>query len=417
MRNPEDVVINGMTLQEILERHEHWLKRDCPGWENMRAVLKDADLHDANLQGADLRDAILKNVNLKNANLKDANLESARLQNACLDHACLRGTRLSEAVMTGADLSYADLTDAGLQNADLRAARLCNAILNQTSLQHASLQHASLHKASIGGTMLQHAVMNGCDFHEASIYSTDFHDAVMDDTSLQGAFLFCTSLQNASLRNAGFRGSVLQYVDMSGADMRQTDMQDVVLKDTVLTNADLENAKNIDWKSYAGSKKEACLVDESDKVRIFSSGGIPCSHSFYSPEKGKEFPCTVVYNPLVKNITIAFADGGKSISAKKIMQGIFGPEAEGKNCIAETPEGLELDLDAARLVAGYINAEYMILGAYGRDGKLADIDLHLKAARTKKDIVSRLRWNSPCPAERESVSGDRPEKNPETKEI
>ena len=42
-------------IKEIIEKHHHWLKEDCEGWENMKA-----DLCGADLLGADLRDA--KNI-------------------------------------------------------------------------------------------------------------------------------------------------------------------------------------------------------------------------------------------------------------------------------------------------------------------------------------------------------------------
>ena len=60
MRKPSEVIINGKTLEKILENHKHWLKEDVEGWENMRADLRYADLRDANLRYADLRDA--KNI-------------------------------------------------------------------------------------------------------------------------------------------------------------------------------------------------------------------------------------------------------------------------------------------------------------------------------------------------------------------
>ena len=31
-------------LKEVLENHKHWLNKDCDGWNNMRANLRDADL-------------------------------------------------------------------------------------------------------------------------------------------------------------------------------------------------------------------------------------------------------------------------------------------------------------------------------------------------------------------------------------
>ena len=34
-------------LKDIIEKHQHWLKEDCGGWENMRADLSGADLSGA----------------------------------------------------------------------------------------------------------------------------------------------------------------------------------------------------------------------------------------------------------------------------------------------------------------------------------------------------------------------------------
>ena len=44
-------------LKNIVENHQHWIKEDCDGWENMRlylyrAYLKGAYLYRANLEGA-----------------------------------------------------------------------------------------------------------------------------------------------------------------------------------------------------------------------------------------------------------------------------------------------------------------------------------------------------------------------------
>ena len=40
------------TLKEILDKHLHWLREDCEGWEDMRANLSGANLSVANLSGA-----------------------------------------------------------------------------------------------------------------------------------------------------------------------------------------------------------------------------------------------------------------------------------------------------------------------------------------------------------------------------
>ena len=40
-------------LEKIVQQHQHWLKEDCEGWEDMMADLSEANLRGANLSGAD----------------------------------------------------------------------------------------------------------------------------------------------------------------------------------------------------------------------------------------------------------------------------------------------------------------------------------------------------------------------------
>ena len=66
-------------INDILEKHKHWLKEDCDGWENMRANLRGANLYEANLRGADLREANLYEADLREADLRGADLRGADL--------------------------------------------------------------------------------------------------------------------------------------------------------------------------------------------------------------------------------------------------------------------------------------------------------------------------------------------------
>ena len=75
MREPKEILINGKTLEKILENHKHWLNRDIAGWEYMRANLNYADLSGADLRGADLKSADLKGADLDSAYLNSADLD------------------------------------------------------------------------------------------------------------------------------------------------------------------------------------------------------------------------------------------------------------------------------------------------------------------------------------------------------
>lgn len=119
-------------INKIIENHQHWLRRDCEGWESMRADLYGANLRGANLYGVNLYGANLRGANLYGANLRRATLRGANLCEAGLGGADLHGVDLCEADLCGANLYGADLRGvnlrgADLYEADLRGANLCGA--------------------------------------------------------------------------------------------------------------------------------------------------------------------------------------------------------------------------------------------------------------------------------------------------
>ena len=122
MRKPNEIIVNGKTLNEILENHNHWLRRDVKGWGSMRANLSRANLSDA-----DLRYANLSRTNLTGANLSDADLRYANLGGANLRHADICRANLIDANLGGARLRHANLGDANLSDANLSDADLRNA--------------------------------------------------------------------------------------------------------------------------------------------------------------------------------------------------------------------------------------------------------------------------------------------------
>lgn len=93
MRKPNEIIVNGKTLNEILENHNHWLRRNVKGWESMRANLTCANLRYANLSMTNLTGANLGGANLTCANLTGANLSDANLGGANLSDANLRDAK------------------------------------------------------------------------------------------------------------------------------------------------------------------------------------------------------------------------------------------------------------------------------------------------------------------------------------
>ena len=123
MRKPNEIIVNGKTLNEILENHNHYLKRDVKGLASMRANLRCANLRYANLRYANLSRANLSRANLRDADLRNANLDGANFRDADLRDADLSYANLGGANFRDADLKNANLDGANLSDADLRDAK------------------------------------------------------------------------------------------------------------------------------------------------------------------------------------------------------------------------------------------------------------------------------------------------------
>jgi hypothetical protein len=76
MRQPNEILINGMSLDVILADHKLWV--DGKGG-------KRVDLQGTDLQGADLRDANLQYADLRGADLRGADLDFSCMPLWCCD--------------------------------------------------------------------------------------------------------------------------------------------------------------------------------------------------------------------------------------------------------------------------------------------------------------------------------------------
>ena len=128
-------------LNRVVENHQHWLKKDCEGWEKMKADLRRVDLNCAYLSYADLREADLSYADLRNADLTYANLSYADLRRVDLTYSILSYAILRNADLSEADLSYTTLRRTNLRNADLREANLRRANLRNADLSGVNYNH------------------------------------------------------------------------------------------------------------------------------------------------------------------------------------------------------------------------------------------------------------------------------------
>lgn len=161
MRKPSEVIINGKTLEEILENHFHWLEKDVDGWEDMRANLDGADISNADLHGVNLRNANLDGVNFYGSDLRKANFCKASLQHTNLSYTDFREATLNDTNICDSNLIHADFSDASLIGTHLVRSNLINADLRGTNLSWADLRDCVLYNTDLKHCNLWNANLVG----------------------------------------------------------------------------------------------------------------------------------------------------------------------------------------------------------------------------------------------------------------
>jgi len=104
--------------------------------------------------------------------------------------------------------------------------------------------------------------------------------------------------------------------------------------------------KGREWEKNCSMLVEERCVLENEFVRAFKTSDVFCGAGYHSEKQDKDIPATVTYNEKFHSISVAFFDGGiekgGELSAKEIVQELWGPEAGGRDGIAGSPRGMEM---------------------------------------------------------------------------
>ena len=163
MREPKDIKIGNYTLEEILERHQHWLNRDCENWESMRADLHNADLHDANMsyanmRGIDMRGANMKGANMHGADISYVNIRYTNLHDVNMSYANMHDADMSGTNMNGVDMRYANMHGVDMRGANMRGVDMCGA-----DISYANMRGVDMSGTNMNGVNMSYANMHCID--------------------------------------------------------------------------------------------------------------------------------------------------------------------------------------------------------------------------------------------------------------
>ena len=96
-----------------------------------------------------------------------------------------------------------------------------------------------------------------------------------------------------------------------------------------------------EWAANIQRETESKLLMETENYRVFSTDGVFCGASYYSPTHRTIAKAVVSFNEKFKAITVSCSDG--SLDCRALVQSLWGPEAGGHKGIAGSPRGMVMD--------------------------------------------------------------------------
>ncbi len=227
LRNPKDVIINGVSLDKLIKDHQHYICRDCDGWQKMRLCIIDEDLTRINFEGLDISRAIF--------------VES-RLDKSSFNHCNLSYTNLSRIIGSDINFKYANLfntifTNSRIDNgifyeADITDAKFNDISCNFSSFEHATIRHTDFANARLRNAIFKDSLCGFCNFSDCMLDASDFSYATIDSSSFFDAFLHLGNFEYADIKGSSFYTATL-----IGANFKNSKIDD----ETIFSQSHISN--------------------------------------------------------------------------------------------------------------------------------------------------------------------------------
>lgn len=150
---------------ETIKDHQHWIAKDVPGWENMRADLSNVYFGTMNLYSDDLSGAILKGAVFSDCICTETNFSNADLSGACFMEA-----EVDFANFNGANLTGANFTRANMHKTNLNKAYAGETVIYDFDKKIDVTFRTDFTEANLDGADLTDITLNGVDLNVAKNY-------------------------------------------------------------------------------------------------------------------------------------------------------------------------------------------------------------------------------------------------------
>ena len=118
------------------------------------------------------------------------------------------------------------------------------------------------------------------------------------------------------------------------------------------------------WADENQAKTDALCIHETSLVRAFVTRGVFCNASYYSKKLECAALACVAYDEEKGSVTLSFADvrSLRGMSAKAMVQEVWGPDAGGHDGIAGSPRGVAVTKEEFLLLLRNVEEDLAVLG-------------------------------------------------------
>ena len=228
-------------LNEIVEKHQHYLRRDVENYKDMRANFSGVHLNLLDLDGVNLRYASFTDSKLSNLQLLHTNLNNVDFNNTTIEQ-----VQFEEAIMS----------NTRLKKTDIKCCQFDNTIFSKSQITECNIENSTVKYINFTETAITNSKFYNCRFSYCPMSEIDFDWCDLTDTIIEKCNLEISEIRHTEIKNCKIQGTDLNNSILVDNKIVECEVHELVATEALLDDNILEksNIKDV-IMDYAQVKK------------------------------------------------------------------------------------------------------------------------------------------------------------------
>ena len=228
-------------LNEIVEKHQHYLRKDIENYKDLRANFSGVHLNLLDLDGVNLRYASFTDSKLSNLQLLHTNLNNVDFNNTTIEQ-----VQFEEAIMS----------NTRLKKTDIKCCQFDNTIFSKSQITECNIENSTFKYINFTETAITNSKFYNCRFSYCPMSEIDFDWCDLTDTIIEKCNLEISEIRHTEIKNCKVQGTDLNNSILVDNKIVECEVHELVATEALLDDNILEksNIKDV-IMDYAQVKK------------------------------------------------------------------------------------------------------------------------------------------------------------------